>query len=127
MELLHLCLSKESHSKRLVKVKTSLHYRNIYYKITELGLKYSLNLVFQDVKAEILRQLQSYNKLVVDEDRKDSPFAMVLDGKALELCLSSDVRKHFLSVAMSCDVVICCRVSPKQKALVGHISWKISF
>ncbi|KAL0398163.1 UNVERIFIED_CONTAM: putative phospholipid-transporting ATPase 5 [Sesamum radiatum] len=90
MKQLHLCLRKESPSNQQIK----------------------------DVKEEILCQLQSYNQLITEEDREGDPFALVVDGKALEVSLSYDVRNHFLSVAMRCDVVICCRVSPKQKALI---------
>lgn len=74
-----------------------------------------------------MSQLQSYNQLMIEEDREDAPFALVVDGKALELCLKSDLRSRFLSVAMNCDVVICCRVSPKQKALVGYTLYFSSF
>lgn len=78
-------------------------------------------LAFQDIKEEIRSQLQSFNQLISEEERADeAPFALVVDGKALELCLSYDLSTQFLSVAMKCDVVICCRVSPKQKALVGE-------
>ncbi|KAL0352712.1 UNVERIFIED_CONTAM: putative phospholipid-transporting ATPase 5 [Sesamum angustifolium] len=90
MKQLHLCLRKESPS----------------------------NLQMKDVKEEILCQLQSYNLLITAEDGEGDPFALVVDGKALEVSLSYDVRNQFLSVAMKCDVVICCRVSPKQKALI---------
>ncbi|KAL0442362.1 UNVERIFIED_CONTAM: putative phospholipid-transporting ATPase 5 [Sesamum latifolium] len=90
MKQLHLCLRKESPSNQQMK----------------------------DVKEEILCQLQSYNQLITEEDREGDPFALVVDGKALEVSLSYDVRNQFLSVAMRCDVVICCRVSPKQKALI---------
>ncbi|KAL7089629.1 hypothetical protein ACP275_13G196000 [Erythranthe tilingii] len=90
MKQLHLCSSQESSSSQQMK----------------------------DVKKEIMYQLQSYNKLITEENRDDSPFALVVDGKALELSLGNDLTKQFLSVAMNCDVVICCRVSPKQKALI---------
>lgn len=86
----------------------------------EFGMKDSLFLVFQDAKEEIMIQLQRFNRLFIEEDRGEkSPFALVVDGKALELCLNTNLSEKFLSVAMNCDVVICCRVSPKQKASVG--------
>ncbi|KAL1537594.1 P-type phospholipid transporter [Salvia divinorum] len=73
----------------------------------------------KDAKEEIMIQLQRFNQLFIEEDRGEkSPFALVVDGKALELCLNTDLCEKFLSVAMSCDVVICCRVSPKQKASI---------
>lgn len=68
-----------------------------------------------------MSQLLRYNQLITQEEENgegNCPFALVVDGKALELCLSNDLGNRFLSVAMNCDVVICCRVSPKQKALV---------
>jgi len=40
-------------------------------------------------------------------------------GEALELALCSDVKNSFLGLAVNCASVICCLVSPKQKALVG--------
>ncbi|KAL2494036.1 Phospholipid-transporting ATPase 6 [Forsythia ovata] len=71
----------------------------------------------KDVKEEILQQVESYNQMIIQEERKDTPFALVVDGKALEISLSSNLKHQFFSLAMNCDVVICCRVSPKQKAL----------
>ncbi|KAH6800420.1 ATPase E1-E2 type family protein / haloacid dehalogenase-like hydrolase family protein [Perilla frutescens var. hirtella] len=79
----------------------------------------SNHLQVKDVREEILGQLQSFNKLITEENRlQDAPFALVVDGKALELCLGNEMSSQFLSVAMNCDVVICCRVSPKQKASI---------
>ncbi|KAL3616765.1 hypothetical protein CASFOL_039159 [Castilleja foliolosa] len=72
----------------------------------------------KDDKEAIMSQLNSFNELISDKNRNDAPFALVVDGKALELSMNDDTRNRFLSVAMKCDVVICCRVSPKQKALI---------
>ncbi|XP_068083348.1 probable phospholipid-transporting ATPase IA isoform X2 [Anabrus simplex] len=44
--------------------------------------------------------------------------ALVIDGKTLKYALSCDVRRDFLDLCVSCNVVICCRVSPIQKAEV---------
>ena len=44
--------------------------------------------------------------------------ALVIDGKTLNFALEEDVREIFLELAMLCKAVICCRVSPLQKALV---------
>ncbi|CAI5995758.1 unnamed protein product [Closterium sp. NIES-65] len=45
--------------------------------------------------------------------------AVVIDGKALVLVLANDaLRAAFLELALQCASVICCRVSPKQKAQV---------
>lgn len=41
---------------------------------------------------------------------------LIVDGKALHYALSIDLRKEFLDLASGCRAVICCRVSPMQKA-----------
>src|SRR5438046_8355240 len=44
--------------------------------------------------------------------------ALVIDGKSLTYALEKDLEKVFLDLAVMCKAVICCRVSPLQKALV---------
>ena len=44
--------------------------------------------------------------------------ALVIDGKSLTFALEKDMEKMFLDLAVVCKAVICCRVSPLQKALV---------
>lgn len=44
--------------------------------------------------------------------------ALVIDGKSLLFALEKDMEKLFLDLAVMCRAVICCRVSPLQKALV---------
>ncbi|KAK3077105.1 hypothetical protein LTS18_011206, partial [Coniosporium uncinatum] len=44
--------------------------------------------------------------------------ALVIDGKSLTYALERDMEKMFLDLAVMCKAVICCRVSPLQKALV---------
>jgi hypothetical protein len=47
---------------------------------------------------------------------------LVVDGGALALLLNPQHEDAFLELAKSCDAVICCRVSPMQKAQVSD-SW----
>lgn len=42
----------------------------------------------------------------------------IVDGKSLTFALEKDISKTFLELAIMCKAVICCRVSPLQKALV---------
>ncbi|KAI3864347.1 hypothetical protein MKW92_018131 [Papaver armeniacum] len=42
-------------------------------------------------------------------------------GKTLSYALEEDMKRLFLSLAVECASVICCRVSPKQKALVTRL------
>ncbi|CAG8531096.1 15145_t:CDS:10 [Funneliformis caledonium] len=46
------------------------------------------------------------------------PLALIIDGRTLEFALEKDLEKTFLELATICKAVICCRVSPLQKALV---------
>jgi len=44
--------------------------------------------------------------------------ALIIDGQSLTYALERDLEKDFLDLAVMCKAVICCRVSPLQKALV---------
>ena len=44
--------------------------------------------------------------------------ALIIDGKSLTFALEKEMEKLFLDLAIMCKAVICCRVSPLQKALV---------
>ncbi|KAJ2163162.1 aminophospholipid translocase [Coemansia sp. RSA 552] len=44
--------------------------------------------------------------------------ALIIDGRSLDFALEKDVEMLFLELATLCKAVICCRVSPLQKALV---------
>ncbi|KEP50793.1 phospholipid P-type ATPase transporter [Rhizoctonia solani 123E] len=44
--------------------------------------------------------------------------ALVIDGKSLTWALEKEISKTFLELAILCKAVVCCRVSPLQKALV---------
>lgn len=53
--------------------------------------------------------------------------ALIVDGKSLGYALEDDVKDKFLALALGCASVICCRSSPKQKALVSYnIHFKLS-
>ncbi|KAB1267826.1 Phospholipid-transporting ATPase IB [Camelus dromedarius] len=47
---------------------------------------------------------------------KENDLALIIDGKTLKHALHSEVKKNFLSLALSCRAVLCCRLSPLQKA-----------
>ncbi|GAO48796.1 phospholipid-translocating P-type ATPase [Saitoella complicata NRRL Y-17804] len=59
-----------------------------------------------------LSQLQSH------ADGELESLALVIDGKSLTYALEKDLEKTFFDLTMMCKAVICCRVSPLQKALV---------
>uniref|UniRef100_A0A8C5CWK0 Phospholipid-transporting ATPase n=1 Tax=Gadus morhua TaxID=8049 RepID=A0A8C5CWK0_GADMO len=47
--------------------------------------------------------------------------ALVIDGRTLDHALSAASRRAFLDLALTCYVVICCRVSPLQKSQVVEL------
>ncbi|CAN4081903.1 unnamed protein product [Withania somnifera] len=93
MKQVHLTLSKEADSKNLMKV----------------------------MREDISSQIERYYQIVIKEDTKDRPFALIVDGRALEIAMSNDIKDQLLRLAVRCDSVICCRVSPKQKALITRL------
>ncbi|KAJ3234099.1 hypothetical protein HDU81_001721 [Chytriomyces hyalinus] len=48
-------------------------------------------------------------------------YSLVIDGAALKNALSEDQKQLFLELATRCAAVICCRVSPLQKAQVVEL------
>uniref|UniRef100_A0A6Q2XZV2 Phospholipid-transporting ATPase n=1 Tax=Esox lucius TaxID=8010 RepID=A0A6Q2XZV2_ESOLU len=48
-------------------------------------------------------------------------FALVINGHSLAHALEADMEGEFVSTACACRAVICCRVTPLQKALVVEV------
>uniref|UniRef100_W5LA57 Phospholipid-transporting ATPase n=1 Tax=Astyanax mexicanus TaxID=7994 RepID=W5LA57_ASTMX len=48
-------------------------------------------------------------------------FALVISGHSLAHALEADMEQEFLETACACRAVICCRVTPLQKALVVEL------
>ena len=46
----------------------------------------------------------------------ENEFALVIAGTTLKYALLPELRSSFLDIALSCKAVVCCRVSPMQKA-----------
>ena len=47
---------------------------------------------------------------------KDNEITLIIDGKSLVHALEEEIRTEFIRLCTSCKAVICCRVSPLQKA-----------
>lgn len=58
------------------------------------------------------------NQNLLDNDQPTSGFAIVINGHSLVHALQPNMEVLFLDVACNCNSVICCRVTPLQKALV---------
>ncbi|KAL5579444.1 hypothetical protein UlMin_011886 [Ulmus minor] len=73
------------------------------------------------VKENILNQLTNALQMVKLEKDPHAAFALIIDGKTLTYALEDDMKNQFLALAVDCASVICCRVSPKQKAMVTRL------
>ncbi|KAI0374619.1 phospholipid-translocating P-type ATPase [Pilatotrama ljubarskyi] len=75
----------------------------------------------QNTRGYPLQRVNTGVSSLVGHNNGDRPggFVLVIDGSALTHALGDDKHKHLLlRLAMQCEGVICCRVSPLQKALV---------
>ncbi|KAF8154452.1 phospholipid-transporting ATPase 1 [Crassisporium funariophilum] len=48
-------------------------------------------------------------------------FAVVIDGDTLRHALTPELKELFLNLGTQCETVVCCRVSPAQKALTVNL------
>jgi len=67
-------------------------------------------------KSYLHKQLGILRKAASDEFS-----ALIIDGKALDYALLPDIAQYLLEVACLCKAVVCCRVSPLQKAQVVNL------
>ncbi|KAK7034698.1 hypothetical protein VNI00_012105 [Paramarasmius palmivorus] len=75
-------------------------------------------------RGHTLRRTETGISSIVGSNNGDRPggFVLVIDGSALTHALGDDKHKDLLlRLAMLCEGVICCRVSPLQKALVVRL------
>ncbi|XP_039955977.1 probable phospholipid-transporting ATPase IA isoform X4 [Bactrocera neohumeralis] len=92
---------------------------------TAINIGYSCKLISHSMDIIILNEgsLDATRDIIhrhVDElkstDMKECNVALVIDGQTLKYALSCDLKQEFLELCLVCRVVICCRVSPMQKA-----------
>ena len=74
--------------------------------------------VFQALKATVIEQITAALQLLTATYENSEALALIIDGKSLTYALEDDVKDLFLELAIGCASVICCRSSPKQKALL---------
>ena len=80
-----------------------------------------------EVEQDMQKHLQTFGMTGSDKELKDAKknhaapaatHAIVIDGDSLKLVLDSKIRQKFLLLCKQCKSVLCCRVSPSQKASV---------
>ncbi|GAV73284.1 E1-E2_ATPase domain-containing protein/HAD domain-containing protein [Cephalotus follicularis] len=72
-------------------------------------------------KESVLRQITVGKFQLIPSSGSSETFALIIDGKSLAYALEDDMKNLFLELALGCASVICCRSSPKQKALVTRL------
>ena len=97
---------------------------------TAINIGMSCKLLSEDMTLLIVNEHNSsatranlQNKLDAIRNQKATggdleTLALVIDGKSLTFALEKDMEQMLLELAVMCKAVICCRVSPLQKALV---------
>lgn len=77
-----------------------------------------------DEKLAIFGLKGSEEELAAAQDDHEPPpptHAIIIDGDTLKLALEDEVRRKFLLLCRRCRSVLCCRVSPSQKAAVVNM------
>lgn len=72
-------------------------------------------------KESVVRQITEGKDQLTSSSGSSEAFALIIDGKSLAYALEDDLKETFLELATGCASVICCRSSPKQKALVTRL------
>ncbi|KAI3970965.1 hypothetical protein MKX01_024612 [Papaver californicum] len=72
-------------------------------------------------RASILYQIDEGKAQLTASTGSSDAFALIIDGKSLVYALEDNLKHKFLFLAVGCASVICCRSSPKQKALVTRL------
>ncbi|XP_074033598.1 ATPase phospholipid transporting 8B isoform X2 [Leptinotarsa decemlineata] len=66
-------------------------------------------------------ELEYYGGTEEHHEESSAGFAIVINGHSLVHCLHPQMERLFLEIVMQCKSVICCRVTPLQKALVVEL------
>ncbi|XP_004232297.1 probable phospholipid-transporting ATPase 8 [Solanum lycopersicum] len=69
----------------------------------------------------ITKQIREGMSQVSSSRGTTASFGLIIDGKSLSFALDKKLEKSFLELAINCASVICCRSTPKQKALVTRL------
>ncbi|CAH8358494.1 unnamed protein product [Eruca vesicaria subsp. sativa] len=90
-------------------------------EIQQLEKSGEKDVIADALKENVLRQITNGKVQLKASGGKAEAFALIIDGKSLAYALEDDMKYIFLELATGCASVICCRSSPKQKALVTRL------
>ncbi|KAJ4831513.1 putative phospholipid-transporting ATPase 8 [Turnera subulata] len=77
--------------------------------------------IFEASMESVSKQLADGKSQLASAKGSSMEFALVIDGKSLAIALDEKLEKKLLELALDCASVICCRSTPKQKALVTRL------
>ncbi|XP_064608442.1 probable phospholipid-transporting ATPase IA isoform X3 [Liolophura sinensis] len=92
---------------------------------TAINIGYSCKLLTQGMPLLMINEysldntreaIRRHHQDFGDQLGKENDVGLIIDGQTLKYALLCDCRQDFLDIAISCKAVICCRVSPLQKA-----------
>ncbi|KAG2228343.1 hypothetical protein INT45_011135 [Circinella minor] len=96
---------------------------------TAINIGFACNLLTKDMllisisghdEHDTMEQIKKA-QIEVGEKSKYQKCALVIDGESLKYALESPVKEELLALGTQCMAVICCRVSPMQKAKVVNL------
>ncbi|KAI8643221.1 hypothetical protein BD408DRAFT_401981 [Parasitella parasitica] len=96
---------------------------------TAINIGFACNLLTKDMllisvnahnEEETMEQLRRSIEQV-EEKSKTQKCALVIDGESLKYALEAQCKQELLELGTQCRAVICCRVSPMQKAKVVNL------
>ena len=98
---------------------------------TAINIGYSCNLLTDEMldvfiidgteKHEVAEVLRIDERVLANRDHPENDFGLVITGNALAHALDPDLQDLFVEVSLKCKAVICCRVTPLQKAKVVEL------
>jgi phospholipid-translocating ATPase len=94
---------------------------NIGFSCNLVTLDMELIIVKADNREDTAEELERGMQRAKDSQTIEKKCALVIDGTTLKYALEPLQKDLLLQLGMLCSSVICCRVSPKQKALVVQL------
>uniref|UniRef100_A0A8C1NIS7 Phospholipid-transporting ATPase n=1 Tax=Cyprinus carpio TaxID=7962 RepID=A0A8C1NIS7_CYPCA len=94
---------------------------------TAMNIGYSCNMLRDDmnevfiISGHTMVETELYSSDSVFEETIIAEYALIINGHSLAHALEADLEQILVDVACLCKTVICCRVTPLQKALVVEL------
>ncbi|KAK4417773.1 putative phospholipid-transporting ATPase 8 [Sesamum alatum] len=90
-------------------------------EINDLEKKGDKEAVARASSASITNQIKEGKRQLSSSEGSSVSCGLIIDGKSLSFALNKNLENSFLDLAINCASVICCRSTPKQKALVTRL------